>query len=297
MRLPLLAPSLAVLGLVALASPALAQSAPPQPRSYDLAPWWMERPIIASSGYVWTEVTANRAQAAATYDAVERQAADAQRVAADKVRALGQALAAYGADKVRVETSFRIQPLYEQYRDKQGEVNENRRADQIERYQVSAEVRVEIRDVRLAERVYATMMAAKPSSARPVSFRLEPENETRTQMFRLAVEDARRRGLLATEAAGARLGAVKLIDPTGRACETDVLVAGAARSYAGDGAAYRVPPPPPPPPPPAAAYEDVVVTAQRRAQEVGLNVDAIQLPLNPPLQRLEAKACVVYGLG
>ena len=52
------------LGLAALASPVLAQTAP-QPRSYDLAPWWMDKPIIASTGYVWTEVTANRANASA----------------------------------------------------------------------------------------------------------------------------------------------------------------------------------------------------------------------------------------
>lgn len=286
---------LAALGLAALAAPALAQTAP-QPRAYDLAPWWMDKPIIASTGYVWTEVTANRANASATYEVVDRDLAKAQ-AAADKVRALGQALLAYGADKVRVETSFRVQPLYEQYKDRQGEVNENRRADQIERYQVVAEVRTEVRDVRLAERVYATLMAAKPSSTRPVSFRLEPENETRTQMSRLAVEDARRRAMLATEAAGAKVGAVKLIDPTARACETDVLVAGAGRSY-GETAAYRVPPPPPPPPPPASAsIEEIMVTGSRVAREAGLNVEAVQMPLQPPLQRLEARACVVYSLG
>ncbi|HEY8571458.1 SIMPL domain-containing protein [Phenylobacterium sp.] len=290
----------AALALATLVSPAAAQTVVPvTPRAYDPAPWWMDKPIIASTGYVWTEVAANRANAAATYEAVDKDLSQAQKAAADKVRALGQALAAYGAEKVRVETSFRVQPLYEQYRDRQGEVNENRRADQIERYQVVAEVRTEIRDVRLAERVYATLMAAKPSSTRPVTFRLEPENETRTQMFRLAVEDARRRASLATDAAGTLVGAVKLIDPTGRACETDVLVAGAGRSYGGDRDAYQVAPPPPPPPPPAppAVMEDITVTAARRAREVGLNVEAIQLPVQPPLQRLEARACVVYSLG
>lgn len=290
MRLAVLA-----LGLAALAASASAQTVTPAPRAYDPAPWWMDKPIIASTGHVWTEVTANRATAVATYESVDRDLAAAQKAAADKVRALGQALAAYGAERVRVETSFRVQPLYEQYRDRQGEVNENRRADQIERYQVQATVSVEIRDVQLAERVYATLMAAKPASTQPVRFRLEPENETRTQMFKLAVEDARRRAQLATAAAGAQLGSVRLIDPLGRACETDVLVAGAGRSFGGTGGAYRVAPPPPPPA--MEAPQDVVVTAQRRAQELGLNVEAIQLPVQPPLQRLEAQACVVYSLG
>lgn len=290
--------AVATLALLLAAGSAAAQTAGPPPRAYDPAPWWMDKPIIASTGQVWTEVTANRANLSATYEAVDRDAAQAQRAAADKVRALGEALAAYGADQVRVETTFNIQPLYDQYRDRQGEVNENQRADKIERYQVIANVAVEVRDVRLTERVYATLMAAKPSSTRPVTFRLEPENETRTQMSKLAVADARRRALLATEAAGADLGAVRLIDPTGRACETDVLVAGAGRSYGGSVGAYRVAPPPPPPPPMAApALENVVVTAQRRAAELGLNPDAIRLPLNPPLQRLESSACVVFSLG
>lgn len=237
------------LAFTSLTGPVLAQTTTVAPRPFEPAPWWMERPILASTGHVWTEVSANRANLTATYDAIERDAAAAQKAAADKVRALGEALAAYGADKVRVETTFRIQPLYDQYRDRQGEVNENQRADKIERYQVVANVAVEVRDVRLTERVYATLMAAKPSSTQPVRFRLQPENETLTQMFKLAVEDARRRGELATAAAGTRLGAVKLIDPTGRACETDVLVTGAGRSYGGEVGAYQVPPPPPPPPP------------------------------------------------
>jgi uncharacterized protein YggE len=277
--------------------PAAAQTTPAAPQVYDPAPWWMDKPIVASTGHVWTEVLANRGRTSATFEAVDSDAAQATRQATDKVRAVAQALAAYGADKARVETSFRINPLYAQYRDRQGEVNENQRADKIERYQVVAEVQVEIRDVRLAERIYATLMSARPSSTQPVTFRLVPDNETLTQMARLAVEDARRRAVLSSEAAGARLGTVRLIDPTARACEADVLVAGAGRSYGGPSVAQRVPAPPPPPPPAAPSLEDIVVTAGRQAQAVGLDPAAVQMPLHPPLQRLESRACVVFSLG
>jgi uncharacterized protein YggE len=277
------------------AGPVLAQGVTAAPiRVYDVAPWWMDKPIIASVGHVWTEVAANRANASATYQVVDRDSASATKAAADKVRALGQALEVYGPDKVQIATTFSITPLYAQYRDKQGELNDNERADKIERYQVSANVAVQIRDVRLAERIYATLMAAKPSSTSDVSFSLEPENETRTQMAKLATEDARRRALLSAEAAGAHIGAVRLIDPTGRACETDVLVAGAGRPYA-DTPAYRVAAPAPPQA--SSGVEELVVTGQRRAREVGLDPDAIRLPLQPPMQRLEAKSCVVFALG
>jgi uncharacterized protein YggE len=287
---------LPALAFMAVASTAAAQTTPSS-GGFGRAPWWMDKPIIASTGNVWTEVASNRASMTATYQAIDSDSAAATRTANEKVRALGQALAAYGADKVRVETTFSIQPLYAQYRDRQGQLNENERADKVERYQVSANVEVEVRDIRFAERVYATLMAAKPSATTPVSFRLDADNETRTQMSKLAVEDARRRALLAVEAAGTRLGAVRLIDPTGRACSTDVLITGADRSY-DDTPAHQVAPPPPPPPPPAApSFEEVVVTAQRAARGAGLRPEDIQMPLNPPLQRLESRACVIFSLG
>lgn len=278
-----------------MAGAASAQTAAaPAPRAYDLAPWWMDKPIIASVGLVWTEIQANRATTSAVYQVVDKDSDVAMKAAADKVRALGQALEAFGADKVRIATTFNITPLYAQYRDKDGQINQNERADKIERYQVSAQVGVDIRDVRVAERVYATLMSAKPSSTGDIQFRLEVENETRTQMSRLAVEDARRRALLAAEAAGARIVGVKLIDPTARACETDVLVMGAGRPGA-DFQAYRVPAPASPAM--SSDIQEVMVRSYRKAVELGLNPDAIRLPLQPPLERLESRACVVFGLG
>lgn len=288
----------AVLAISLATGPAFGQTVV-QPRAFQPAPWWMERPIIASVGRVWTETQANRAFMGATYDAIDRDIAAAQREATDKVRGLSAALAEYGPERVRVETTVRVQPLYDQYRDKQGEVSENQRADKIERYQVVANVSVEVRDVRLVERVYAALLAARPASTQQVNFRLEPSNELLTEMSKLAVEDARRRAILATQGAGAQLGAVKLIDPTGRACETDVLVAGAGRGY-DDVAAQEVvvtasrsaragaPPPPPPPVPPLP-----VPPVERRIGESS----APQLTLQPPMRRMEAKTCVVFALG
>jgi len=277
--------------LAAVATPVLAQTAPVAPPArYDPAPWWMDKPIIASSGYVTSEVTANRATFQATYHVVDRDPAAATKAAADKVKALGSVLAAYGADKVRVATTFQITPLYDQYRDKDGQLVDNERADKIKTYQVAAIVSVEVRDVRLIEQVYATALSAKPSTTQPVNFRLEPDNETKTQMFRAAVEDAARRARLAVEASGAKLGAVKLIDPTGRACETDVLVAGAGRG--GDGGYANDVAMSPPPPAPMAAMP----LLQKRLAETGLNPDDFRLPLQPPVQSLDARACVVFGL-
>ena len=289
-----------IAALALAAGSASAQTAPAAapPRAYDPAPWWMDKPIIASTGYVTTEVEANRASLSATYDAVDRDVSEATKQAIQKARAITGSLQTFGPEKVRVETRVNMTPLYEQYRDKQGDKVDNQRADKIDRYQVSVQVSVEIRDMRLVEPVYSILMSAKPSSTTAVSFRLEPGDETRTQMFKRAVEDAHRRAELAASAAGAKLGPVRLIDPTGRACQTDVLVALAPRGYGG-AEPFGVPAPPPPPSPAyqSRSVEEMVVTAQRKAQDAGLKPEDLQLPVQPPQERLQANACVVYSLG
>ena len=296
----------AVLALLLLAAgPAAGQTAgAPSPLSYGPAPWWMREPVVASLGEVRTEIPANRATFSGAFESVERTAAEATAASAAKVRALGEALSALGADKVRTEVGFSTRPLYAQYRDKDGNIQENQRADKIDRYAVTANVSVEVRDVRLVERAYALMVAAKPTSTQRVFFRLQPDNAVQTELFRLAVADAKRRATEGAAEAGARLGAVKLIDPTGRACQQDVLITGAPRSFGGSddvqevvvtgslrAKALQAPAPmdlPPPPPAPV---------AQGSAAEVEAAALALRLPLQPPLQQLTREACVVYALG
>ena len=262
----------------------------------DPAPWWMREGIIASLGEVETHIPANRATFSAQFSAVDKSLPTAQREVADRVKALAKTLQAYGADKAQVTASLSVTPIYEQYKDKQGELQSNSRADRIDRYEASVRFSVSVRDVSVLERAYAAVISAHPTSIQQVYFNLEPDNETKTELFKDAVVDAAQRARLAVEATGGKLGRVQLIDPTGRACQTDVLVAGADRGYGGSGQASEVvvtarrrsalvlPPPPPPPPPPAplAPGEEVA--------------PADLLPLQPPLESLSRSACVIYGL-
>lgn len=282
-----------------LAVPALAAAQTPPAvvgERYVPAPWWMRDPVIASVGYVRAEIPANRANFGATFQSIDRSAADASRKAADQIRALSQALAAYGVDKVRVETAITTRPIYDQYRDENGVLRDNVRADRIARYQADASVSVTVRDVAVLERVYATVIASEPASTSQVNFELEPENVTNTLMQAEAVKDAARRAREAASNAGATLGGVRVIDPTGRACETDVLAgwpsyaSGAEQATTVDeivvtGSRVRggMAPPAPPPPPGAAAPSEA-------------QIEAARLALQPPLRELTDRACVVYAL-
>lgn len=291
--------ALIVAALGGIAAPALAQTPPATiGQQYVPAPWWMRDPVIASIGNVRVEIQANRAGFSANFQSIERSAAEASRKAADQVRALSRSLAAYGVDKVRVETRLTTRPLYEQYRDEAGVMRDNVRPDKINRYQTEATVQLTIRDVAVLERVYATVVATQPTSISPVYFNLEPENAWKSNLAAEAMKDARARALAAASNAGATLGSVRVIDPTGRACQTDVLAGWP--SYGPSGGqpttvdevvvtgsrmmnAPMVAPPAPPPTP----------SGQAPSEEA---IEAARLALQPPLQTLTESACVVYGL-
>ncbi len=293
--------SIAVIAAVLSALPAGAQvskaPAPVAASPYDKAPWWMRESVITQTGFVFTEVPANRANFSADFLTTDDTADKAQAKAIAQTKALMQALAKLGKDAVRVNTSFAMRTLYEQYRDKNGNRIEDQRGDKINGYQVTLSLSVEVRDTSVLEKAYALVLAASPTSSTPVNFSLQPDNATNTWLYSEAVKDARVRATQSAEAAGGHLGAIKVIDPTGRACETDILARGADNGYddtqaqevvvSGRRAAmdYAAPPPPAP-----AMYAN--------ASPEALEAKALANPFiqTPPLQRLEAKACVVYGL-
>ena len=293
---------IAASALPAVVLPAVAEAQTPPATlgdRYVPAPWWMRDPVIASVGYVRTQIPANRAAFSATFQSIDRSAADASRKAADQIRALSQALAGYGVDTVRVETSLTTRPIYDQYRDENGVLRDNVRADRIARYQADASVSITIRDVAVLERVYATVLASEPTSTSPVYFNLEPENATNTWLQGEAIKDAARRAREAATNAGASLGAVRVIDPTGRACETDVLAGWPSYSSGAEQ---------------ATTVDEVIVTGSRIRQDSLMTnapepappppggvaseaqIEAARLALQPPLRELTDRACVVYSL-
>lgn len=251
----------------------------------------MKDPVIAATGHVRTEVPANRARFAARFSVVEKTAAGATTTATARAKELDAALAALGRDRVRLTTSLSTRPLYDQYRQKDGTLVENQRADQIEAYEVTAVLSIEVRDTDQLERAYRLAVAARPSAIDTPSFSLEPGNELKSWLAETAVKDAARRARQATAAAGSRLGLAKIIDPSGSVCETQVLAGWP--SYAGAPPATDVQPP-----------REVMA----RAMDVAMPMAAppppaleklaadVQVTLQPPLYPLTAQACVIYGL-
>jgi uncharacterized protein YggE len=280
----------AITAATLLSSAAAAQTPPAELGArYIPAPWWMREPVIASLGAVRVELPANRARFSAQFSAVERDAATATAAAARKIADLDAALRATGADRVRLTTTFTTRPLYDQYRDKDGNLIDNQRADKIDRYKVSASLDVEVRDIAALENAYNAVVNARPTSVGAVSFALEPDNKIKSALANEAVRDAARRARSAVEASGARLGAVKIIDPTARVCRTDVLAGwpsyvGGGRPTDGDADSVGAPPPPPAP---VMSAPPIVGRAETLSTRV---------TLQPPVLAIEDEACVVFAL-
>lgn len=276
------------------AAPAFAQTPPASiGQPFIPAPWWMKDPVIASMGHVRTELPANRARFAVRFSVVDKTAAAATTAATAKAQALDAALAALGKERVRLTTSLATRPLYDQYRQKDGTLVDNRRADMIESYEVTAVLNIEVRDTEVLERTYRLAVAARPSAIDTPSFSLEPDNGLKTWLFEAAVKDAARRARLATAAAGSRLGPVKIIDPSGGVCQTQVLAGWP--SYAGETPATDVSAPAS-----ARDYADTrqMVMAAPPAPPPALEKLAadVQVTLQPPLYPVQAQACVIHGL-
>lgn len=278
------------------AQPAPAAPAAPANNNtaYDRAPWWMKENVITQTGHVYTEIPANRASFSGTFLSVDESADKAQAKAIAQTKPLNEALARLGKDAVRVETSFSMRALYEQYRDKNGNKVEDQRGDKINGYEVSLQISVDVRDMDVLEKAYALVLAAAPTETASIYFQLQPSNETNTWLYNQAVKDARTRAEDAAVSAGGHLGGIKVIDPTGRACRGDILARNMDENYSNQ--ANRV------------DYDESVQSSVSAKKRSSVATDAVAPQYleakalantflqTPPLQKLEATACVVYGV-
>ena len=282
--------------LLLAAQPVLAQTAANS--AYDKAPWWMKDSVITQTGHVYTEITANRANFTATFLSVDDTAEKAQARSIQQTKALQQALAKLGKDAVRVTTGFSMRALYEQYRDKNGNRVENQRGDKIEGYEVSLNLSLEVRDLSVLENAYALVLAAAPTRTANIRFSLQPSNEINAWLYNQAIKDARQRASDGAAAAGGKLGGIKVIDPTGRACQTDILARGAEETHNRFGYANLADDEDRPPPVVQPRITPKSEYTEPPSQVGLLEAKALDNTFvqTPPLQRLAATACVVYGV-
>ena len=193
---------------------------------YGSAPWWSASHVIAQTGSAIVELPANRADFSARFRGVGKDVEHAQADATTQAQGLQAALAKYDAKQAGVTTAMQMRALYEQYRDSDGNKVDDDRGDKINGYEVTLTVAIDVRDMSLLEKIFAQMQAASPTSATDIDFSLQPDNAAITQLAGDAIRDARARAVAAADATGVQLGAIRLLDATGRACHSDLLAPG-----------------------------------------------------------------------
>lgn len=192
------------IGLVALAAmPAYAQQVD---ATRVVRPYWWDQPVLEALGRAEVEVQPNRAYFSVSF---VRNDADAPRATDEPIaraRLAYEAIKKVTGDRARIETSIEVEPYYEQYRDKEGELIDNERADRVKGYQATASVSIYLSDISLAGRARAAAIALGPQSAGDIEFEVVETPELQRGAYRAAAEDARARAEIAAAASGGTLG-------------------------------------------------------------------------------------------
>jgi uncharacterized protein YggE len=281
----------------ALTAAVLAPVAVAQDSNAFVRPYWWDRPVVEGLGRAMMDVSPNRARFDLAFVETDGQSDTAMKKAVARAKIAYDAIKKVAGDKSRITTGVNVTAYYKQYKDKEGNVQTNYRADQVEGYEARVSIYVTLTDTALAGRARAAALALAPQSINPVSIYLEQTAEMQRDIMAEATKDARARAQGAAVAAGGRLGDILVVQEGNDSCMGSWSSGQAARVM-GDGN-YRyspamAPPPPPPPPPPAPVASGQV--GSRTITVTEKDLAALDLPCDANPQQIQASVCVIYTL-
>lgn len=288
---------LSAAGFVVLAPVAAAQQADTYVR-----PYWWDKPVVEGMGRAMLDVAPNRARFDLSFVETDGQSDASMKKAVARAKIAYDAIKKVAGDKARITTSVNVTAFYKQYKDKEGNVQTNTRADQVDGYEARVSMSVVLLDTSLAGRARAAALALGPQDAGRVSIYLEQTAEMQRAVLDAAAKDARQRAQLAASAAGGRLGDILVVQEGNNSCMGNWSSSQVARVL-GDGGDYRYAaspayaPPPPPPPPPAMAPP--VASGQVGSRTITVtekDLAELDLPSDPSPQQIQADVCVIYTL-
>lgn len=254
-------------------------------------PYWLDRSVIEAVGRAELDVMPDRASFQVTFEETAREAGEASAQAADRARLAVAAMRQRGGDAVQIASSVVMQANYEEYRTRDGAVEQREGAENVRSYTAHVTLNVEVRDIARAGAVRAAALAVGPEQAQPLSFSLRTTAEHQRRVFAGAVGDAAARARASAEAAGARLGPLLALQEGQGPC--------LGSWYGARPGTFGPPPPPPPAPSPLARDEEISVTGSRgrRLSVTQQEIDRLDLPADVTPLQLSAMVCAVYAVG
>ena len=281
-------------GAVLVLSPAAAA----QEAGQYVRPYWWDKPVVEGLGRAIIEVAPNRARFDLAFVETDGKSDEAMKKAVQRSKIAYDAIKKVAGDKARVTTSVNVNAYYKQYRDKDGIVQTNQRADQVDGYEARVSMTVLLTDPALAGRARAAALALGPQDMNPIYIFLEQTTDMQRRALDEAAKDARARAQISATAAGARLGDLLVVQEGSESCMGGWSSGQVARVLGGDG--YYPPPayaPPPPPPPPPAAPP--VASGQVGRQQVTISeqdLAALDLPSDSNPQTMQSSVCMIWTL-
>jgi uncharacterized protein YggE len=273
-------------------APAIAQEA-----GTFVRPYWWDKPVVEGLGRATQDVSPNRARFDLAYVETDEKSDVAMKKAVAKSKIAYDAIRKVAGDKARTTTSINVTAFYEQYRDKDGNLQTNTREDKVKGYEARVSLAVTLTDPALAGRARAAAMALGPQDSGRISIYLEQTDDMQRAILAEAAKDARQRADAIAKASGARLGDVLVMQEGSEPCMGNWSSGQVARVVDPDNNYRYAPamaPPPSPPPPPAPVAAGMVGNRQVSISEA--DVAALDLPSDPSPQQISANVCVIYTL-
>lgn len=255
-------------------------------------PYWLDRSVIEAIGRAELEVMPDRAAFSVTFERTAREAGDASAQAADRGRLAVAAMRQRGGDAVEIRSAVTMQANYEEYRTREGVVEQREGAENIRSYTARVTLQVEVSDVARASSVRAAALAVGPEQAQPLAFSLRLTTEHNRRVFAAAAADAAARARAAAEASATRLGPLLVLQEGQGPC--------LGAWYGSRPGSFAPSPSPPPPRQQGANYDAVAAITDLRGRQMVVTqeqIDRLDLPADIEPIRLQAMVCAVYGAG
>jgi len=285
--------ALLMAGAAALMTTGLGASASAQEEQSGFdRPYWLGRSVIEAIGRAELEVTPDKASFQVTFEETAREAGNASAQAADRARLAVAAMRQRGGNAVSIRSAVTMQSNYEEYRTREGVVEQREGAENIRSYTARVTLSVEVNDIARAPGVRAAALAVGPEQAQALTFSLRATNEHNRRAFAAAVEDAASRARAAAQASSTQLGPLLVLQEGQGPC--------LGSWYGSRPGTFAPPPPPPAPPPPAARAQAPVAVTGARGQTLQVTqeqIDRLDLPADLSPIRMSAMVCAVYAAG
>lgn len=253
-------------------------------------PYWLDRAVVEAQGRAQVIAPADEASFTVSFKGVANDARTALFSTSDRARLAVAGIRARGGDTTRITSEARVDAIYREYRNGEGERVSSERSDQIDNYVATITLEVRVSDVGRALDARAAALAVGPEDMSDVTYNLTETAPARLRAYRAAVQDAAARARIAAEGSGAPLGRLLVMQDGQGPCLGRAAVVTGTRLVRQDFEAVS--------PITTAGSEQIEVTVGSRLLRLSAeDIARMQLPSDAPVIELTAQVCAIYAVG